>query len=103
MVRRFENKEPGHNKFWEVDIPEHQDNSLVVRLHYGKIGTSGQILDKVMTGREINKLILEKLRKGYHEVTDCPSIVKYHKPKKSKFQIDVKKMNRMLGNNNSLI
>jgi predicted DNA-binding WGR domain protein len=103
MVRRFEHKEPGHNKFWEIDVPEHRDNNLVVRLHYGKIGTSGQTLDKVMRMAEINRLIMEKIGKGYKEVTDKPAAVKYHKPKNGKFQIDVKKMNRMLGNNNSLI
>jgi predicted DNA-binding WGR domain protein/uncharacterized protein YwqG len=67
-VRRFEFKEGSSNKFWEVTLA---DNTLTV--HFGRVVSKGQ--EKATTfprpelaQKEHDKLIAEKLRKGYKEV-----------------------------------
>ncbi len=66
-VRRFEFKDGGSMKFWEIlqDGP-----SLSIR--FGRIGTNGQsrvktFEDDTRAGRELQKLINEKTGKGYIE------------------------------------
>jgi predicted DNA-binding WGR domain protein len=68
-MRRFEFQEGASHKFWEVSVGE---DELTVR--FGKVGTQGQTktksfesLDAVLEAAE--KLIAEKLSKGYVEVT----------------------------------
>jgi len=68
-VRRFEYIGGGSRKFWEIS----QDgNSFIVR--FGRIGTNGQsqtktCADETKARAEAAKLITEKLKKGYSEVT----------------------------------
>jgi len=65
--RRFEFKSGASNKFWEISV---EGKSFTVR--YGRIGTEGQSQTKSYSEerarRESEKLIQEKLRKGYTEV-----------------------------------
>ena len=66
-VRRFEFVGGGSQKFWEISV---DGKSFTVR--YGRIGTRGQeqsksYTDEAKARREADKLIQEKLRKGYVE------------------------------------
>lgn len=68
-MRRFEFSMGGSDKFWEVDIV---GNDLVVR--FGRMGTNGQTQTKNFASaaavqKEHDKLIAEKLKKGYVEIT----------------------------------
>jgi predicted DNA-binding WGR domain protein len=81
-MRRFEFQEGTSHKFWEVSVEGEQ---LSVR--FGKIGTQGQTKPKVFDSedearREAEKLIAEKLRKGYVEVAahDAPAASPNPKP-----------------------
>ena len=74
MGRLFINQTGDSNKFWRI---EQTDNSYTVT--WGKIGTDGRTNDKTFSsaddcGREVEKLIKEKISKGYHEVSDYDSI-----------------------------
>jgi len=67
-MRRFEFKDLSSNKFWEVTL---SDNTLTVR--YGRVGSKGQEKSNTFprpefAQKEHDKLIAEKLRKGYKEV-----------------------------------
>lgn len=67
-MRRFEFKDGSSNKFWEV---LRSDNTLTVR--FGRIGAKGQekstkFPSPELAYKEHEKLIAEKLRKGYKEV-----------------------------------
>ncbi|MFM2359076.1 MAG: hypothetical protein RLY16_1069, partial [Bacteroidota bacterium] len=67
-LERFQFTEANSNKFWEVGI---QDTKMIVR--YGKTGTKGQVNIKTFETDqkaidEKNKLIKEKLAKGYVRV-----------------------------------
>ena len=66
-VRRFEFVGGSSQKFWEISI---SDNSFTVR--FGRIGTAGQsqtktFADQEKAQREAEKLIAEKVKKGYAE------------------------------------
>lgn len=68
MKRYFEYKDNKSSKFWEVSA---ENNTLTVR--YGKIGSKGisknkEFGDNPAVVKEAEKLIKEKLRKGYEEV-----------------------------------
>ena len=66
MKRRFEMKEGGASKFWEVDV---RGGTMTVR--FGRIGTDGQTQEKKLgagAAAAAEKLIGEKTRKGYEEV-----------------------------------
>jgi predicted DNA-binding WGR domain protein/MoxR-like ATPase len=68
-ARYFEFVGGGSRKFWEVTLSE---NTFTVR--YGRIGASGQSQSKTFPDaararREMDKLIEEKLKKGYEEKT----------------------------------
>jgi predicted DNA-binding WGR domain protein len=70
--RRFEFSEGSSNKFWEIEIA---DTTLTVC--WGRIGTGGKTQTKCFanpaTARaEADKLIAEKLRKGYSEANGGP-------------------------------
>ena len=67
-MRRFEFQEGKSNKFWEIDL---QGDGFQVR--WGKLGTQGQSQTKSFPNAtkaqtEHDKLIAEKLAKGYTEV-----------------------------------
>ena len=66
--RRFEFVGDGSSKFWQVTV---DDRTLSV--HFGRIGTAGQTRTKDLATpaaaqREADKLVAEKLRKGYREI-----------------------------------
>ena len=75
IKRRFENRGPGHYKFWEIIYPEHNDKNKCVIVKWGKIGTKSQTstynFHSYFTAYDFaGKKIDEKLnRKGYHEVS----------------------------------
>ncbi len=67
-IRRFEFKGEKSSKFWEISV---SGNCFTVR--YGKIGTDGQTQDKEFADdataqKQAQKLIAEKVGKGYLEV-----------------------------------
>ena len=67
MGRRFEYEDEKSNKFWEIEMT---DLSHTVR--FGKIGTRGQEKTREFDSSEkarasYDKLIAEKLKKGYVE------------------------------------
>lgn len=66
--RRFECTEGTSNKFWEVAV-----NDKEVTVRWGRIGTTGQaqtkaFADPAAAGKYADKMIAEKLGKGYEEV-----------------------------------
>ena len=66
-VRRFDFIGGSSQKFWEISVA---GNSFTVR--FGRIGTVGQnqtktFADETKASREAEKLIAEKLKKGYVE------------------------------------
>jgi predicted DNA-binding WGR domain protein len=68
-VRRFELVSGSSKKFWEISV---ENNSFTVR--FGRIGTAGQSQTKSFAETskarmESEKLIAEKLKKGYIEKT----------------------------------
>jgi predicted DNA-binding WGR domain protein len=68
--RHFELVSGSSSKFWEISV---SGNSFTVR--FGRLGTAGQSQTKSFAGeprarREADKLIAEKLRKGYVERAD---------------------------------
>lgn len=67
-TRRFEYKDEKSSKFWEISVA---DKGFTVR--YGKIGTDGQtqikeFADAATAEKQAQKLIAEKVGKGYLEV-----------------------------------
>ena len=67
-MRRFEFSDSTSNKFWEVDV-----KGKALNVTFGKIGTKGQSKPKDFTTpekakAEMEKLIKEKMGKGYVEV-----------------------------------
>ena len=67
-ARRFEFSEGNSNKFWEISV-----NQAVVTVRFGRIGSTGQstvksFADAEAAAKHAEKLIGEKLGKGYHEV-----------------------------------
>jgi len=66
-TRHFEYIGGGSRKFWEISV-----SGTEVRVRFGRIGTAGQeqtrtFADAARARREADKLIGEKLRKGYTE------------------------------------
>jgi DNA ligase-1 len=69
MKRRFEFVEGSSAKFWEI-----RSNGTDVTVRFGRLGTDGQTQTKTLASAEeadkhIAKLIGEKSKKGYKEVT----------------------------------
>jgi predicted DNA-binding WGR domain protein len=67
-MRRFEFTDGTSNKFWEIEV-----GGAAFTVHYGRIGASGktqtkEFADESTAGAEADKLIREKLGKGYVEV-----------------------------------
>jgi predicted DNA-binding WGR domain protein len=74
MKRVFINQSGDSNKFWSINQIE---NSYTVT--WGKIGTGGRTNDKSFStvdecSKEVEKLVREKLNKGYHETDDKVNI-----------------------------
>ncbi|MCE4052889.1 WGR domain-containing protein [Pseudomonas sp. Au-Pse12] len=72
LMREFTFGEGNSNKFWRIGVTDAE-----VMVNFGRIGTKGQTLIKSLdsperASREAQKLIAEKLRKGYQE--QAPSI-----------------------------
>lgn len=68
MTRRFEFIEGRSAKFWQITT-----SGKEVEVCFGRLGTSGQLLKKILPDeaaatRHAEKLIGEKLAKGYTEV-----------------------------------
>lgn len=68
-VRRFEMVDGKASKFWEVSLDECE-----LTVNFGRIGTAGQSKIKEFdepteAWRERDKLIREKIKKGYQEIT----------------------------------
>jgi cell wall assembly regulator SMI1/predicted DNA-binding WGR domain protein len=83
-MRRFEFREGSSNKFWEVAV---SGSTLAVR--FGRVGTNGQEKSKkfataALAQNEQEKLVSEKLTKGYKEV-GLPSVGNPAAPAKGKF------------------
>jgi len=67
--RRFEFSEGGSQKFWEIRLDD-----CTHTVHFGRLGTAGQNKSKAFANaaeaqRDAVKLVGEKLKKGYLEVT----------------------------------
>lgn len=67
MGHYFEFKDAKSNKFWEISA-----SGKKIKIHYGKIGTAGQVLDKEFSNAkdaliEMEKAISKKLKEGYIE------------------------------------
>jgi predicted DNA-binding WGR domain protein len=67
---RYEFSEGSSNKFWEISL-----NGKTFTTTYGKIGTSGQntlktFKDNAEAKKEYDKLVAEKVKKGYELVGD---------------------------------
>jgi predicted DNA-binding WGR domain protein len=67
--RSFEMVAGSHSRFWEVSCEDR-----VVTTRFGRLGSRGQLVTKSFptqerAEREMSKLVEEKLRKGYKEVT----------------------------------
>jgi predicted DNA-binding WGR domain protein len=73
-MRRFEHVEDGAAKFWQVEVL-----GTTMRVRFGRLGTEGQSKDKELGSagaaqREAEKLVGEKVKKGYVEVgTGAPA------------------------------
>lgn len=68
MHRRLEFIGGNSAKFWEVEV-----SGVEVKVRYGRLGSKGQIQDKafadaVAAQAHAERLIAEKLGKGYREV-----------------------------------
>lgn len=66
-VRSLRSEQGGSNKFWRASL-----RGTDLTIHYGRMGTAGQSLLKQFESseraqREMEKLVSEKLRKGYEE------------------------------------
>lgn len=84
MKRTYINQTGDSNKYWVI---EHLENSYTVT--WGKIGTEGRTNTKSFENSEscqkdVEKLIKEKLNKGYHEIADLSQVqdkpAQVHKP-----------------------
>ncbi len=68
-MKRFELIEGGSKKFWEIG-----QSGCDMTVRYGRIGTNGQTQiksfpDEARAAREVQKLIAEKVKKGYAEIS----------------------------------
>jgi predicted DNA-binding WGR domain protein len=66
VIGRYENREDGHSKFWEL---RKRGSGFVAT--WGKIGSAadgGNGPEKVYTAEEAEKVVREKLKKGYELV-----------------------------------
>ncbi|SEW34543.1 WGR domain-containing protein, predicted DNA-binding domain in MolR [Chitinophaga sp. YR573] len=69
MKQYFEFQEDASSKFWEITLENN-----IVKTRYGKIGTEGKSTEKEFSdaaaaSKEYDKLVKEKTKKGYQEIT----------------------------------
>lgn len=69
-MRRYEYVGGSSRKFWEIEDVDEQGKSWIVRVRFGRLGTSGQTNTKVFSYesgaiRYRNAKIAEKMAKGY--------------------------------------
>lgn len=77
-------------KFWEISLSKSE-----ITIRFGKIGANGQTTlktfpDAASASREAEKLIAEKLKKGYVEIKSSETPNSVTKPTKTKSQSDTK-------------
>jgi predicted DNA-binding WGR domain protein len=87
-MRRFEFREDNSSKFWEI---AREGTSVTVR--FGRIGTNGQVQTKSFDSEkkaeaEHDKLVKEKTKKGYSEVTEADGDAKKSEPAKADSETD---------------
>ena len=68
-MRRFEFSKGNSNKFWQAEV-----SGTTVTIRFGRIDRSGEMIVKSFANeteaaKHVEKLIAEKLKKGYREVT----------------------------------
>jgi len=71
-MRTFEFSEGGSNKFWSITL-----SGKSFSVNFGRIGSAGQtqvktFADEAAAIKERDKLVAEKLKKGYREKTVAP-------------------------------
>jgi len=79
MKKYFTNTKAGSKKFWSIDV-----KNKTLHIRYGRIGSTGKSLNKEYYNKAFakeaaDKLVQEKLAKGYKETSSIPD-----KPEKSK-------------------
>jgi uncharacterized protein (TIGR02996 family) len=72
-MRTFVFTDATSNKFWHIDL-----SGTSFRVHFGRVGTDGQTQTKTFASaavarREHDKLVAQKLKKGYVETTAPPA------------------------------
>ena len=82
--QHFELVEGAHSKYWHIEVA---GESLLV--HYGRIGTRGRTTSKSFAAQNLakdaaEKLISQKLRKGYRKVTASAAAKHVGKPASTK-------------------
>ena len=80
MKRSFYCQEKDSNKFWDIEV---EGDQLTVR--FGKVGTEGrqtvkEFADNAAAEKEAAKLIAEKTKKGYKELTKGEAIPEKQQP-----------------------
>ncbi|MDR1889028.1 MAG: STM4015 family protein [Zoogloeaceae bacterium] len=86
MKRVFVFQDSKSRKFWSIEV-----SGTAFTVNYGKLGTDGQTQTKSFASAEIaqkeaNKLVAEKLKKGYVESTE--NTAKSLKPAAKKYALD---------------
>jgi len=84
-LRRFEYKQNGSYKFWEIIIGTFGPNKYILETRWGKIGNTPQINIKEFStswdrGNKFNTLVSSKIAKGYKEVKVNNSITTIKTP-----------------------
>ena len=79
MMRCFINKKSGSNKFWNIEV-----KNKTLHIQYGRIASNGKLLIKEFNNKTsaqmaADKIIEEKLAKGYKEVSSVPEKIKQSK------------------------
>src|SRR5436853_6021520 len=57
-----------HNKFYFVEIWPLQGDTIRFKASWGRVGSKPQVCEKVSPQQELDRLIREKMRKGYRPV-----------------------------------
>lgn len=87
MPKYFELQEGTSSKFWEINL-----SSNVLTTRYGKIGTAGKSTEKVFDDatkaqKEFDKLVKEKVSKGYRELAPSYTLIS-EAAARERFQLD---------------
>ena len=103
-MRYFEYTKGNSNKFWEIHDYWNEDR-MNVQVRYGKIGTEGRTIRhyyaKFLAGSKlVDKLVAEKLKKGYVERKFKVKKVIYNKKSNVNLTMKQKKSKKMRGKTN---